>query len=82
MNEREAMAILVSAQKIGYALRRHALETAGSAIMVDEHMRTNIAGVFAAGDVTGEPYQIARAIGQGNVAALAIASYFAELEKE
>ena len=58
------------------------LETAGSAIMVDEHMRTNIAGVFAAGDVTGEPYQIARAIGQGNVAALAIASYFAELEKE
>ena len=47
----------------------------------DEHMRTNIAGVFAAGDVTGEPYQIARAIGQGNVAALSIASYFAEMDK-
>jgi len=58
------------------------LEISGSAVTVDEHMRTSVAGVFAAGDVTGEPYQIARAIGQGNVAALAIASYFAELEKE
>ncbi len=58
------------------------LETDGSAIRVDDHMRTNIAGVFAAGDVTGEPYQMARAVGQGNVAALAIASYFADLEKE
>lgn len=58
------------------------LKTAGSAILVDEHMRTNIPGVFAAGDVTGEPYQMARAVGQGNVAALAIASYFAEMDQE
>lgn len=58
------------------------LKLDGSAIAVDEHMRTSVAGVFAAGDVTGEPYQIARAIGQGNIAALAIASYFADQEKE
>lgn len=58
------------------------LELNGSAIAVDDHMHTNIAGVFAAGDVTGEPYQIARAVGQGNIAALAIASYFADKEKE
>ena len=54
----------------------------GSAIAVDERMRTNIEGVFAAGDATGEPYQIARAVGQGNIAALAIASYFADKDKE
>lgn len=53
----------------------------GSAIAVDEHMRTGVEGVFAAGDATGEPYQIARAIGQGNVAALSIASYLSEKEK-
>lgn len=58
------------------------LETDGSAIKVDAHMRTNVTGVFAAGDVTGEPYQLSRAVGQGNVAALAIASYFADIEKE
>ena len=57
------------------------LKTENGAIPVDEGMRTGIAGVFAAGDVTGAPYQIARAIGQGNTAALAIASYFADLEK-
>lgn len=58
------------------------LKTEGSAIQVDDRMRTNIAGVFAAGDVTGEPYQLARAVGQGNVAALAIASYFAESDQQ
>lgn len=36
MNEREAMAILVSAQKIGYALRSRALEEAGSAMALLE----------------------------------------------
>lgn len=36
MNERKAMAILVSAQKIGYAARRHALEAAGSAMALLE----------------------------------------------
>jgi len=58
------------------------LELSDSAIRVDERMRTNIEGVFAAGDVTGAPYQIARAVGQGNTAALSIASYFADKEKE
>ena len=60
------------------------LETAGSAIKVDERMRTSVAGVFAAGDVTGSEaadYQIARAVGQGNTAALSIATYLSDKEK-
>ena len=47
----------------------------GEAVKVDEKMRTSVEGVFAAGDVTGAPYQAARAVGQGNTAALAMAQY-------
>ncbi len=44
-------------------------------IKVDEAMATNLPGVFAAGDCVGRPYQIARAVGQGNTAALSAADY-------
>jgi len=36
---------------------------------------TNIPGVFAAGDCTGKPYQVARAVGQGQLAALSADEY-------
>ena len=38
-------------------------------------MRTNIPGVFAAGDCTGKPFQLAKAAGEGNVAALSACDY-------
>lgn len=38
-------------------------------IKVDRQCRTNLAGCFAAGDCTGRPYQYAKAVGEGNVAA-------------
>lgn len=37
-------------------------------IMVDRSMATSVKGCFAAGDCTGKPYQIAKAVGEGNVA--------------
>jgi len=37
-------------------------------IIVDRHQQTNIPGVYAAGDVTGEPRQIVRACGDAVVA--------------
>lgn len=46
------------------------LKTDGAHIVVDRNMLTNIPGVFAAGDCTGQPYQIPKAVGEGNVAAL------------
>ena len=55
------------------------LETDGGAIRVDRSMRTSLPGVFAAGDVTGRPLQIAKAVGEGNVAAIAAAEYIAKL---
>lgn len=46
------------------------LKIDNSHIIVDKNMETNIKGLFAAGDVTGKPYQLAKAIGEGQVAAL------------
>lgn len=54
------------------------LRTEGSYIPVDRSMRTNIPGVFAAGDCTGKPLQVPKAVGEGNIAAIAAAEYIAK----
>lgn len=46
------------------------LEVDGPHVKVDRYMRTNIIGLYAAGDVTGKPYQLAKAVGEGQIAAL------------
>ena len=51
------------------------LETSNGAVLVDRAMATNIPGVFAAGDCTGAPLQIAKAVGEGHVAGLSAADY-------
>lgn len=51
------------------------LETREGAIVVDRGMATNVPGVFAAGDCTGLPLQIAKAVGEGHIAGLAAAEY-------
>lgn len=45
------------------------LEAEGGAVKVGRDMSTNLRGLFAAGDVTGRPYQYAKAAGEGLVAA-------------
>ncbi len=54
------------------------LELDGAHVIVDRDMNTNLAGVFAAGDCTGRPYQIAKAVGEGNIAAHTIIEYLAD----
>ena len=49
------------------------------AIVVDRKMATSVPGVFAAGDCTGKPFQLAKAAGEGNVAALSATDYLASL---
>ena len=44
----------------------------GPHIVVDRHQETNLPGCYAAGDCTGRPYQLTKAVGEGNVAAHAI----------
>lgn len=47
-------------------------------VAVDRHMATNIKGCFAAGDCTGTPYQLTKAVGEGNIAAHSAFKYLAE----
>ena len=49
-------------------------QTFGAFIRVDRQMRTNLPGVFAAGDCTGLPLQVAKAVGEGCVAAISAAA--------
>lgn len=58
------------------------LELQGVHIAVQTDMRTSVAGVFAAGDCVGTPYQIAKAVGEGNIAALSAAKYLDQKAKE
>ena len=51
------------------------LETEGAHVKVNRKMETNLAGVFACGDLTGTPYQYVKAAGEGNVAALSAVSF-------
>ena len=51
------------------------LELEGPYIRVDRNMATNLPGVFAAGDCTGLPLQISKAVGEGLVAGLRAAEY-------
>ena len=58
------------------------LEDKDGHINVDRMCRTNLAGVFAAGDCTGRPYQYTKAVGEGNVAAHSVVQYLQELKKK
>ena len=50
------------------------LQTDGKSILVNRSMEPNLPGVYAAGDCTGAPYQIAKAVGEGLVAARSAAA--------
>lgn len=54
------------------------LEVQNGSIVVDKNMKTSIDGCFAAGDCTGTPYQIAKAVGEGNIAAHSAVKYLSE----
>ena len=53
------------------------LKTENGHIAVDRDMATNLPGVYAAGDCTGRPYQYAKSVGEGNVAAHGVIGYLA-----
>lgn len=56
------------------------LKLEDGAVWVDRKMSTTVSGVFAAGDCTGAPYQYAKAIGEGNVAAHSAVEFLAGLK--
>ena len=58
------------------------LETEEGYIKVDRRMATNVEGVFAAGDCTGAPLQVAKAVGEGHVAALSACEYLDQKQEQ
>ena len=50
-------------------------------IRTNKKMETNIAGVFAAGDICGPPWQMAKAVGEGCVAGIGAATYAKKIGK-
>lgn len=57
------------------------LEMENGHVKVTRNQETNLKGLFAAGDCTGRPYQYAKAVGEGNVAAHAVSAYLSESKK-
>lgn len=74
----EADGIFVLRDAIAPASLVPGIETENGFIKVDASMRTNLVGLFAAGDCTGKPHQYMRAAGQGQTAALEAVSYMDE----
>jgi len=51
-------------------------------IVVDKKQQTNVPGIFAAGDICGPPWQMAKAVGEGCVAGLTAAAYAKKMRKK
>lgn len=58
------------------------LATEGAHVVVKRDLSTNIDGLFAAGDVTGRPYQYIKAAGEGCVAADSAIAYLRASKRE
>ncbi|MBR2320794.1 MAG: FAD-dependent oxidoreductase [Clostridia bacterium] len=51
------------------------LATEDGHVAVNRDMSTNLKGCYAAGDCTGRPYQYAKAVGEGNIAAHSVSEF-------
>lgn len=58
------------------------LQIRGRSVYVDDQAQTNVEGVFAGGDCTGQPWQVNRAAGQGQKAALSAIRYLAKRDED
>ena len=65
----EADGIFMLKQAISPAILVPGIEAQNGHIVIDRECKTNMDGLFACGDCTGRPYQYAKAVGEGNVAA-------------
>ena len=72
--------VFVLRESIAPSILMNGLQTDGAHIEVSRNTETNIKGCFAAGDITGRPYQYAKAAGEGNVAAHAVTAYLSALK--
>ena len=59
----------------GWGLEELALDMAGPFVRIDDQCRTSMRGIFAIGDVTGEPMLAHRAMAQGEMVAEIVAGH-------
>lgn len=78
--EIEVAGIFFLKQAVAADVLLRGLETDNGRIIVDREMKTNIKGCFAAGDCVGTPYQIAKAVGEGNIALHSAVAYLSKKE--
>lgn len=76
--EIEVDGVFVLKSAISPATLVHGLKVEDGHILVNRHMETNIAGLFAAGDCTGRPYQYVKSAGEGNVAVHSAVEYLSK----
>ena len=72
---------LGSASSVDFATKL-GVETLDGSIVVDKHQRTNLEGVYAAGDCCGGFKQISTAVGQGAEAANSIIEFVRQKKRE
>lgn len=70
--------VFIIRNAVAPATLMNGLAMEGAHIIVDRSMATNKKGCFAAGDCTGRPYQLTKAVGEGNIAAHSILEYLDE----
>ncbi len=62
-------------ESVSPAVLMGGLQVENGHVVVGRDMSTNIKGCYAAGDCTGRPYQYAKAVGEGNVAAHSVSEF-------
>ncbi len=75
-----AFMALGTASSLDFA-RSLGVEIQNNAIVIDREGRTNVPGVYAAGDCTGGALQVAKAVGEGCSAAMAAIPHLRELRQ-
>lgn len=65
------------AGKLGVELDRKTMKY----IAVNRKQETSVPGIYAAGDICGPPWQVAKAVGEGCVAGLEAAAYAKKLKR-
>ena len=73
--EHKVDAVFIIKDSIAVSQLAAGLEKDKTGIVVDRSMATSVPGIFAAGDCTGKPYQLAKSAGEGNIAALSACEY-------
>ena len=78
----EADGVFVLRPSIAPSMLFGNLELEGGYVVTDKEMKTSLPGLFAAGDCTGKPLQVAKAAGDGLVAGQNAADYAKEKRKK